>query len=93
MRPPVFQPGCEVDQSYRKRRVTLQLERCGKRCFFEILQVFGDPSLLGFGSPGAPGLFLQTLFSLLRKSKLIQSVLRLPEIMPGRNSHEKDAKL
>jgi hypothetical protein len=49
--------------------------------------------MLSFGSPGAPGLFLQTLFSLLRKSKkLIQSVLRLPEVMPGRNSHEKGAK-
>jgi hypothetical protein len=48
--------------------------------------------MLSFGSPGAPGLFLQTLFSLLRKSKLIQSVLRLQEVMPGRNSHEKDVK-
>jgi hypothetical protein len=48
--------------------------------------------MLSFGSPGAPDLFLQTLFSLLRRSKLIQSVLRLPEVMPGRNSQEKDAK-
>jgi hypothetical protein len=30
--------------------------------------------------------------SLVRKSKLIQSVLWLPEVMPGRSSHEKDAK-